>query len=290
MVMKPRMHIRWRLACALLACIALAGSSSAPAAAFHKQRVTFANGSLSLVGYLYRPDGDGPFPTLIWNHGSEPDPGNAPQFDSVAAIFVPAGYVVFAPVRRGHGGSQGTYIQDAIHDAFQNMGADAAEGLMVRLMETEQLSDQLAGLAFVKTRSEVDTTRLVVAGCSYGGIQTLLAAEQDVGLRAAFAISPGALSWSGHSLLRERLVETVSRSLIPVRLIQPPKDASLEPARVLGAEARRLGKNSFTTKVYPATMPESQQGHCFGGARGMRNWAREALGFFADALAGKDSR
>jgi carboxymethylenebutenolidase len=290
MITKPRMLIRWLAACALLACIALAGSSSAPAAAFHKQRVTFANGSLSLVGYLYRPDGDGPFPTLIWNHGSEPDPGNAPQFDSVAAIFVPAGYVVFAPVRRGHGDSQGTYIQDAIHDVFQMSGSDAAERVMVELMETEQLSDQLAGLAFVKTRSDVDTNRLVVAGCSYGGIQTLLAAEQAVGFKAAFAISPGALSWNGHSLLHQRLVETVSRSLIPVRLIQPPKDASLEPARVLGAEARRLGKTSFTTKVYPATMPESQQGHCFGGARGMRNWASEALGFFADALARKNSR
>jgi len=161
---------------------------------------------------------------------------------------------------------------------------------MVRLMQTEQLSDQLAGLAFVKTRSDVDTTRLVVAGCSYGGIQTLLAAEQAVGFKAAFAISPGALSWNGHSLLQHCLVETVSRSLIPVRLIQPPQDASLEPAKVLGGEARRLGKTSFTTKVYPATMPAQQQGHCFGGARGMHNWANEALGFFAGVLAGRDPR
>ena len=76
----------------------------------------------------------------------------------------------------------------------------------------------------------------------------------------------------------------------PVLLIQPPKDASLEPARVLGAEARRLGKTSFTAKVYPATMPESQQGHCFGGAKGMRNWANEALEFFGGVLGTRPAR
>jgi len=112
----------------LLAGIAFACSASAQPAAFHKQRVTFANGSLTLVGYLYRPDGPGPFPTLIWNHGSEQDPGSAPQFDAVAAIFVPAGYVVFAHVRRGQGESQGTYIQDAIHDAGQNWARTPPSG------------------------------------------------------------------------------------------------------------------------------------------------------------------
>jgi dienelactone hydrolase len=284
------MHIGWLLTSALLAGLAPAGSGLAQPATFHKQRVTFASGSLTLVGYLYKPEGRGPFPALIWNHGSEPNPGAGPQFDSLAAIFVPAGYVVFAPVRRGQGDSQGAYIQDTIHDAFRDSGPEAGEHLMVRLMETEQLSDQLAGLAFVKTLGDVDTSRLVVAGCSYGGIQTLLAAERDVGFKAAFAISPGALSWSGHHVLQERLVETVRRSRVPVRLIQPPKDASLEPAKVLGAEARRLGKTSFSTSVYPATMVEPQRGHCFGGARGMRNWASEALSFFADALARRDPR
>ena len=65
--------------------------------AFHKQRVTYKSGDLRIVGFVYRPDGTGPFPTIIWNHGSEKNPGGGPQFDSVATIFVPAGYSVFAP-------------------------------------------------------------------------------------------------------------------------------------------------------------------------------------------------
>src|SRR5436305_14039306 len=56
-----------------------------------KSRVTFKSGDLTLVGYLYKPDGNGPFPGVIWNHGSEQSPGTGPEFDAVAAIFVPAG-------------------------------------------------------------------------------------------------------------------------------------------------------------------------------------------------------
>ena len=68
-----------------------------------KTRVTFKSDNLTLVGFLFKPEGPGPFPGLVWNHGSEKNPGSMRQFDSVAAIFVPAGYVVFAPMRRGHG-------------------------------------------------------------------------------------------------------------------------------------------------------------------------------------------
>src|SRR5690348_17181176 len=106
---------------------AASGSPAAPQAPFNKRKVAFRSGDLTLAGYVYRPDGAGPFPTLVWNHGSEPDPGGGPQFDSVAAIFVPAGYAVVAPVRRGQGDSEGDYIQDRIEAAFRDSGPAAAE-------------------------------------------------------------------------------------------------------------------------------------------------------------------
>jgi carboxymethylenebutenolidase len=245
-----------------------------------KTRVTFKSDNLALVGFLFKPDGPGPFPGLVWNHGSEKNPGTMRQFDAVAAIFVPAGYVVFAPMRRGHGDSEGPYVMDQLRQA---QAGHAAPALAVRLMEGEHLDDQLAGLAYLKRLPYVDPHRLVVAGCSFGGIQTLLAAERDVGYRAAVAISPGALSWSGNPLLRDRLVAAVRKTEIPVFLIQPPKDASLEPSRVLGAELERRGKQNMV-KVYPPDMPEDQQGHCFGGARGMHVWAPDVVAFFAGAL------
>jgi hypothetical protein len=83
--------------------------------------------------------------------------------------------------------------------------------------------------------------------------------------------------------MRDRLVAAVRKTEIPVFLIQPPQDASLEPSRVLGAELERRGKQNMV-KVYPPDMPEDQQGHCFGGAKGMHVWASDVVAFFAAAL------
>ena len=164
-------------------------------------------------------------------------------------------------------------------------GPEGAGRLMVRLLETEQLDDQFAGIAYARTLPFVDANRMVVAGCSFGGIQSLLAAERGGGLKAAFSISPAALTWGWNPHVRDRLVTAVHGIAIPVRLIQPPKDASLEPARVLGEEARRARKDEFITKVYsPNTVPKDEQTHCFGGAKGFHNWAREAVEFFDSVL------
>jgi dienelactone hydrolase len=252
-------------------------------AIFNKQRVTFKSGDLTLVGYLFKPNGAGPFPTVVWNHGSERNPGGGPQFDSVAAVFVPAGYAVFAPMRRGHSDSEGEYVVDATQREAAANGFAAGQKLATRLLETSQLDDQLSGLAFVKKQPFVDTTRLVVAGCSYGGIQTLLGAERGAGYRAAVSISPAALSWRGNPDLRERLERAVTRISVPVFLIQPPKDASLEPARVLGPILEKRSAAN-RVKIYPAEGPEDQQLHCFGGAKGMHVWAADVLAFLKDVV------
>ena len=122
-----------------------AAAAQAPAPA--KQRIAFKSHGLTLTGFLLRPDGPGPFPAIVWNHGSEKNPGGGPQFDTVASIFVPHGYVVFAPIRRGHQMSEGRYILDE-RDAARGRGQAAQT--IVRLHETEQLDDQLAGLEYVK--------------------------------------------------------------------------------------------------------------------------------------------
>jgi dienelactone hydrolase len=258
-------------------------SVSAQAAPFNKRHVTFMSGDLTLAGYLFKPPGDGPFPAVLWNHGSEPDPGRSPQFDSVAAVFVPAGFVVFAPMRRGHSDSQGEYFRASMDKESSLHGQAEGLRLGVRLLETSQVDDQLAGLAFLKGQPFVDTTRLVVAGCSFGGIQTIFGAARHVGYRAAVPISPAALSWENSPELQTRLKDAVSKIDIPTFLIQPAQDASLEPAKVLGPIlTRRNAANRV--KVFPGTGPDAQQKHCFGGAQGMHIWGPEAVAFVQAAL------
>lgn len=135
------------LGVALIVPLTLAAQDSPPLV---KQRVTYPNGDVTLVGFVFKPAGKGPFPTIIWNHGSEPNPGAGTQFDSVAAVFVPHGYVVFAPTRRGHGESTGDYIGNVLSRARSTQGNAAAMQIMKRLLETQQLDDQIAGIEYAK--------------------------------------------------------------------------------------------------------------------------------------------
>lgn len=248
-----------------------------------KQRVIFESKGLKLVALVFKPPGPGPFPAIVWNHGSERNPGVGPMLDTIAQEFVPHGYVVFAPLRRGHGFSEGTYIGNTLALVGQEKGVDAANKEMVNLLQGEQLDDQLAGLAYLKQQSYVDRSSLAVAGCSYGGIESLLAAEQDTGYRATIAISPGSLSWDDNSYLQKRLIQGVSRIHNPVLILQPARDKTLHAGLALQQEFQRLNK-PVSEINYPAQGPETEQTHCFGGAVGVHVWAADALAFISDAL------
>ncbi|HUH96215.1 MAG TPA: prolyl oligopeptidase family serine peptidase [Anaerolineales bacterium] len=248
------------------------------------QRVTFTSDGLSLEGYLYKPAGDGPFPGIIWNHGSEDSSDQISEFEAVAQIFVPAGYVVFAPAGRGQGGSQGQSIQDQVQQEQSSNGAAAAQKLFVQQMEGPQLDDQLAGLAYLKSLPYVDTARLAAAGCSYGAIQTMLAAGKGTDYKAAVAISPGSDSWDGNTLLQQDLTKAVSGINIPVFLIHPEKDVSVAPGYALAQEFLRLGK-AYSLKIYPPFGPADEQGLCFGGAPGFHWWASDVVSFLGRALS-----
>lgn len=248
------------------------------------ETVTFTSDGLSLEGYLYKPAGNGPFPAIIWNHGSEQNSDQTSEFDAVAQIFVPAGYVVFAPAGRGQGGSQGQSIQDQIQQEQSSNGAAAAQQLFVQLMEGPQLDDQLAGLAYLKSLSYVNTAQLAVAGCSYGGVETIFAAEKDASYKAAVAISPGSDSWDSSTLLQQALTKAVNGISMPVFLIHPQKDVSVEPGYTLAQEFLKLGK-SYSLKIYPAFGPADEQGLCFGGAQGFHWWASDVLTFLSNAFS-----
>src|ERR1051325_2042104 len=73
--------------------------------------VSFPSHGLTLRGWLYKPEGNGPFPAIIWNHGSEKNPTAHPE---LGLFYTRHGYALFLPVRHGHNPSPGNYIQDAI--------------------------------------------------------------------------------------------------------------------------------------------------------------------------------
>lgn len=52
---------------------------------------------------------------------------------------------------------------------------------MVELQQAE-VDDVIAALNYLKSQSFVDSARIALSGCSYGGIQTLLAGERNLGV------------------------------------------------------------------------------------------------------------
>jgi dipeptidyl aminopeptidase/acylaminoacyl peptidase len=66
--------------------------------------ISYQSGGLRIQGYFYQPDGSGPFPTLIYNHGSRAGFERRPiPWVRLAGLYVAAGYAVLVPERRGYG-------------------------------------------------------------------------------------------------------------------------------------------------------------------------------------------
>ncbi|MFN7991024.1 MAG: prolyl oligopeptidase family serine peptidase [Candidatus Micrarchaeia archaeon] len=174
---------------------------------FTVQVVTYSASPYELKGYLYTPKGAGPFPAIVYNHGSEPQPG--PK-EAVASFFASHGYVVFVPHRRGQGLSSGPYVGDMVSGTpLERRQAQLDQLLM-------QADDVSAAFSYLKGLSVVDPGRMAVMGCSYGGIETVFTSERQLGLKAAVDFAGASESWAENPLLDERLKQAVHHSTVPI--------------------------------------------------------------------------
>jgi dienelactone hydrolase len=216
-------------------------------------------------GFLYVPAGAGPFPVMVWNHGSERMPGWRPE---LGHFYTQHGWAFLVPHRRGHGRSPGDYI-----------GAEPDDAKVLAMQDAHN-DDVVAAIEWVKHQPRMDAARVAVSGCSYGGIQTLLTAARPVGIRAAVPFAPGAMRWRYSKGLRERLVRAAREARVPELLIQAENDYDLSPSQILGAELESGGHGH--AKTYPATGASAQDGHGFC-VTGFDVWGPDVLAFLAEA-------
>jgi dipeptidyl aminopeptidase/acylaminoacyl peptidase len=179
--------------------------------------VVFPSGEITLHGVLYKPEGTGPFPAVVYNHGSAPGMLSKEAFDVLGPAFASHGWVFFGPYRRGQGlsASAGPYIVDQIAAAEKNGGVSAGAEAMVRLLETDHLNDQLAALAWLRKQGFVQPGRIAVAGNSFGGIETLLGAERG-NYCAAIDSAGGAQSWAQAPDLQSRMTRAARNANVPI--------------------------------------------------------------------------
>jgi dienelactone hydrolase len=123
---------------------------------------------------------------------------------------------------------------------------------------------------------------IVVSGCSFGGIQTLLTAEKGLGARAFVEFAPGAQSW-GNAALDQMLEYAVEHAKAPVFILQAKNDYSTEPAEVLGKIAKAHGGQS---KIYPGFGKTPQEGHWSFAttSAGIAIWDKDVLQFIEESF------
>nr|UXE44639.1 hypothetical protein Hi04_10k_c2877_00007 [uncultured bacterium] len=248
-----------------------ASSSSQRTEALTPQLVEFPSGASTLHGFLYRPTGGGPFPAIVFNHGSEALPGAK---EGQAQFYVPHGFVLFVPHRRGHGRSKdaGAHIDTKLGDpqAF-------ADELVA------QSDDVLAAIEYVATQGFVDAKRIAVAGCSLGGIESLFAAQRSTRIVAAVDFAGAAITWARMPPLQERMKQAAREAKVPVFFIQAENDFDTTPSRVLSQEMRSHGK-PMRVHIFPPNGSSAKEGHgfCMGGAA--PPWGEEVLAFLQENL------
>src|ERR1700730_5447111 len=245
--------------------------------------VEFPSNGLTLRGWVYKPKSDGPFPAIVWNHGTEKYPSARPE---LGLFCTQHGYALFVPVRHGHSPSPGEYFGDTIQDYIASGEDRASIQKKVVTLAEESNEDVVAALHWLKKQPYIDPDAIAVGGVAYGGLQSLLAAERGLNLRACLAFSPGAMSW-GNREIRQRTTDAAQRSKVPVFLLQAENDYTLGPSNVLGPMIRAKG-GANQAKVYPAFGTTHAEG-AIGFAcweEGIRIWGSDVLDFLRAAGMG----
>lgn len=242
------------------------------------QEVTIPAGQYHLHGCFWIPDGPGPYPVMIFNHGSEKNPAPCGPPD-LPSFYQTKGFAFFTFQRHGQGASPGEYIMDLQRQAYlvNRFNPAGAQQEAVGLQELYN-KDVEAAVNWLEQQSWADKQHIAMTGISFGGIQTLLTAEKGLGIRAFVAFAPGAQSWN--PVLAARLKQAVRAARAPVFVIQAKNDYSLEPAKVLGAMLEKKGPPN-QAKIYPPFGKTEQDAHWVFATRqdGIAIWAPDVNGF-----------
>ena len=139
--------------------------------------------TVSLEMLIYKPEGEGPFPTIIFNHGStgtgrdENIIKRTLRYTELGNFFVKRGWAVVAPARRGRAGSEGIYDEGFNLDRSQGYTCETSrsvEGADRALRDVEAAINEILSMPFV------DGSRLLIGGNSRGGILSVAYAGQHI--------------------------------------------------------------------------------------------------------------
>jgi dienelactone hydrolase len=187
-----------------------------------------ADGRTRLIGYLFRPAGNGPFPAIVLMHGRAGLYSSLPG-STVALGSLSARHLHWARFLAGHG-----YVALLV-DGFAPRGYPTGFGRGTYGNRPSEVSEQTVrpldadgAAAFLQARTDVIPDRIGLLGWSNGAMATLAritralpAGAPDTGpFRAAIALYPGCA-------VPER---TGARPRVPLLLLIAGRDEEVSPA------------------------------------------------------------
>ncbi len=187
--------------------------------------IFYKSGNLNIQAYLYKPDGDGPFPIVIYNHGSRF--GRERQsfpFEWVGQMLTAAGFAVLIPERRGYGRSDGPIFTS-------DVGTDREARFVDRLKS--EADDAVAAIAYLRSVPFADNNRIGIMGWSFGGIVTMLSISRSPEFKVAVNQAGGAQTWTHSRSLRQELTGAAQKTNTPVLLLVAISDSTTDSVATL---------------------------------------------------------
>lgn len=208
--------------------------------------VRFSSGNLTLGGLWFAPGGEGPFPAAVFIRGSGPSRRDSYWGRAFVDLLVSTGIAVLLPDKRGSDASEGDW---------RTAGFDDLAG------------DALAGVAFARSRPEVDGRPVGLVGLSQGGKIAPIAASRSedvafvVDVVGAATTLAEQVSWEMYHTFREAgvsgpaLQEGLALQVLAEAYLEGAADwSAYETAR----SAALAGPGAEVARGFPAT-PDAWQ-------------------------------
>lgn len=164
-------------------------------------------GLVHLETTVYRPNGPGPFPLILLNHGSPRDAASRrstprTRYFDQSSWFVEQNYAVVIPMRRGYASSEGEWSEayNCNNADYWNAGLSTA-------------NDIGAVLAYFRTQPFIERDRVVIVGQSAGGFGAIaISSRNPEGVLGVINFAGGRGSLGPNNVcMRERLVDAMAR-------------------------------------------------------------------------------
>ena len=245
--------------------------------------VTLYSDHLRLKALLFKPKGPGPFPAVLFSHGSHSFRDSLQdvpkEMAELGAVFTKRKWIFLGVCRRGVGLSKGQGVSggDLMIQSFNEKGQEGRNKTQMEIMEGGEYDDLISGLNFLLNAKDVDKQRIALVGHSFGASLGLILASKNKNLKATVLFSPGGYTWDLSDLLRNRLIRAAREISIPFMVIHAENDYSTHPGIALDSLTFALHKTHLL-KIYPPFGHSASDGHALI-CKGVDIWENDTFDF-----------